>query len=113
MLTARSVVIAVIVVAVLSFIGALVSLLRPPDQGGLGTDSYGTRAHGYRAVFDTLDALGVKVQRGLAPPNETVGPESTLVLWGPLDDLVQIEPVYMQRLRQWVRDGGRLVLAPQ
>src|SRR4051812_25208979 len=113
MLSARSVVVTAIVVAVLALLGSLISLLRPPDQGGLGADTYGTRATGYKAVFDTLAELGIDQQRGLAPPSEMLGKETTIVLWGPQSDLVQVEPVYLGRFSQWVRNGGRLIIAPQ
>ena len=113
MLTARSVLIVAISLAVIALLGGLISLLQPPDQGGLGMDTYGTRALGYRAVFDTLTALDFDQRRELGPPNATELSNSTLVLWSPQHDLVQIEPVYLERLRQWLRNGGRIVVAPQ
>ena len=57
MLTGRSVLIFAIILAVLSLLGMVVSLMQPPDREGLGSDSYGTRARGYKAVFDLLEEL--------------------------------------------------------
>ena len=48
MLSARTVIILVVVIFVLSVLATVHSMMRPPDQQGLGADSYGTRAHGYR-----------------------------------------------------------------
>ena len=112
MLTARNVLIVVVVVAVVSLIGAVYSLLQPPGQDGLGDDTYGTRAHGQRALFETLEELDVPVDRVLIPPTQVLDRQITLVLWGPHPKLVKIEPVYLRRISEWVRDGGRVVVAP-
>lgn len=112
MLTARSVIITVVVLATLSILGSLISLLQPPDGDGLGIDTYGTRALGYKAVFDTLAELGYEERRELSPPTEAISKNSTLVIWGPLTDLASSEPTYLWRLRQWIRHGGRLIIAP-
>ena len=108
MLTARSVLIITVSLAVLALVGGLISLLQPPDRGGLGRDTYGTKADGYRALFDTLTELKFDQRRELAPPNAADLGGATLVLWSPDHDLVQIEPVYLARLRQWIRSGGRV-----
>jgi hypothetical protein len=113
MLTARSVLVITVSLAVLALVGGLISLLQPPDRGGLGRDTYGTKAEGYRALFDTLTELKFDQRRELAPPNAADLAGATLVLWSPDPDLVQIEPVYLARLRQWIRSGGRVVVAPQ
>jgi hypothetical protein len=113
MLTARSVIITVIVLVIVSLASATISLLKSPDRSGLGSDSFGTRAGGYRAIFDTLGDLGYDIQRGLLPPSERLDDVATVILWAPLDDLVQVEPVYFERLAKWVGSGGRVVLAPQ
>ncbi len=72
MLTGRSVLIAAVIVAVLAGLGSIVSLLQPPDSNGLGSDTYGTRAAGFKAVFNLLSELGVEQQRGLGPPTEMI-----------------------------------------
>ncbi len=112
MLTGRTVIILVVIVAALSLIGMTLSLLQPPDRGGLAEDSYGTRADGYRAIFEILAELGIDAQRGLAPPDAMADRTGTLVLWGPDADLVRTEPTYLQKVGRWVKDGGRVVLAP-
>ena len=99
--------------AVLALIGSLISLLQPPDHGGAGADTYGTRAYGYREAFDTLAELKLDVRRALGPPSEAVDETTTLVLWAPENDLINVEPVYLKRLRDWVQHGGRLIVAPQ
>jgi hypothetical protein len=112
MLSGRTVIIAAVTLAALSLLGSLISMLQPPDQDGLGNDTYGTRALGFKAVYDTLRELGVEEHREFGPPSERANQQSTLVLWGPQSDLVNAEPTYLRRLRQWIRGGGRLVIAP-
>jgi hypothetical protein len=111
MLSARTVIIFVVVIFVLSVVGVTVTMLRPPDRQGMGPDSYGTRAHGFRALYEILAALGATEKRGLSPPGDTLDRSATLVMWSPDDDLISDEPVYMQRVVSWVRDGGHLVVA--
>src|SRR5690348_7446539 len=101
MLTGRTVILAAIVLATLSLLGSLVSMLQPPDQDGLGIDTYGTRALGYKGVFDTLRELRIEVRREFGPPSEKASKHNTLVLWGPQSDLIDVEPTYLQRMRQW------------
>ncbi|NQT38914.1 MAG: hypothetical protein HQ581_15565 [Planctomycetes bacterium] len=112
MLTARSVVAATVGIALVSIILAGLSLLRPPDSGGLGGDSYGTRAHGQRAVMETLAEMNVPVRRRLGPPLPPPDPGCTLVFWAPHQNLVSLEPAYLEEIAEWVRGGGRVVVAP-
>jgi hypothetical protein len=112
MLTARNFVVLTIIVAVVSLAWACFELLQPPDSGGMGSDSYGTRVHGQRGLFEILRDLGTPVERILAPPTTVVGREVTLVLWKPIPDLVQAEPAYLHDLSRWVENGGRIVVAP-
>jgi hypothetical protein len=86
-------------------------LLRPPDSGGAAADSYGTRRSGQRGIYETLSELGVPVARRVEPPGRDLPPGTTLVLWGPDEQLVSQEPRHLQRLGDWVRGGGRVVLA--
>src|SRR5690242_11448349 len=111
-LTARNFVAIVIAIAVVSIVSACISLMQPPDSGGQGSDSYGTRFHGRRAMFEILAALGVPVERALAPPTAVIGREVTLVLWKPQADLVQLEPAYLATVAKWVESGGYVVVAP-
>ena len=112
MLTARNFVAITIGIAVVSLAWACYELARPPDSGGSGRDSYGTRALGQRGLFEILADLGIPVQRILAPPTVVVGREVTLVLWEPQPDLVQMEPAYLHAVAKWVEGGGRVVVAP-
>ena len=112
MLTARNFVVLTIVIAVVSLLWACFELARPPDSGGQSNDSYGTRMHGLRGLFEILTDLGIPVERTLAPPTAVVGREATLVLWKPQPDLVKLEPAYLRALARWVESGGRVVVAP-
>lgn len=112
MLTARSVVITVVTIAVLSIIGMVINLMLPPDSGGWGRDSYGTRALGQRALYELAKELNVPVERGLVPPTGVIHREISLVFLSPDPELVNLEPDHLQKVAQWVRDGGFLVVAP-
>jgi hypothetical protein len=112
MLTGRNVIVAVLTIAGISLLASAVSLFRPPDNGGLGGDSYGVRSHGYRALIELLKALDVPTERLLVPPDAVAGRDATLVLWKPNASLVELEPIYLRRVSDWVRGGGRVVLAP-
>jgi hypothetical protein len=112
MLSARNFVAITLVIAVVSLAWACRELAQPPDSGGLGGDSYGTRVQGLRGLFEILADLGVPVERALAPPTAVVGREVTVVLWKPQADLVQVEPAYLRTLARWVENGGRVVVAP-
>ena len=112
MLTARNFIALSIAIAVVSFVWIFVALNETPDSGGLGRDSYGTRAHGQRALLEILTELHVPVERSIAPPTAVLGREVTLVFWKPQPDLVQLEPAYVQTVAKWVDEGGRIVVAP-
>ncbi|MEI6635377.1 MAG: DUF4350 domain-containing protein [Planctomycetota bacterium] len=103
-----------ITIAVLLFVvviaTATLSTLAPPDSGGVGRDSYGVEAHGYRGLFDTLAALGIPAVRQLAPPSPQV-PGATFVLLGPSRTILGYNSTYLTSLRPWVEQGGRLVVA--
>ncbi len=111
MLTPRGVILTSVALTA-AVIGVTVySLLRPPDSGGAAADSYGTRRLGQRGLYETLGELGVPVARRVEPPGRDLPPGTTLVLWGPDELLVSLEPRHLQRLGDWVRGGGRVVLA--
>jgi hypothetical protein len=112
MLTPRNFVAATILIAVVSLVAACISLMQPPDSGGSGSDSYGTRFHGQRGAFEVLAELGVPVERGLAPPTVILDRNLTLVLWKPHPELVQAEPAYLAAVAEWIKGGGRAVVAP-
>lgn len=112
MLTARNVILLTLAIALISLASVVVSLMSPPDSGGLAGDSFGTRAHGQRALFETLVELGVRVERQMDPPRGELSPDTTLVFWRPHVNLVDIEPVHLHAVADWVRQGGRVVVAP-
>lgn len=112
MLTGRNVIIAVLTVAGISILLGLIGMLRPPDSGGMAGDSYGTRSHGHRALLEILREVKVPTERLLVPPDTAIGRDVTIVLWKPNAGLVEREPVYLQRLAEWIPKGGRVVLAP-
>ncbi len=113
MLTARSVILAIVAVALLSVVGALISLMWGDDgRNVIGGNSYGVRANGYRAVYELLDELDYQAERSLVPMLNGDPTSISYVLWNPKARLVQTEPAYFASLAQWVREGGRLVVSP-
>ncbi len=112
MLTPRNLVLLAIVVTLASIAWAGVSLMKPPDSGGMGSDSFGTQGRGQRALFETLTELGVPVERSLGPPTAVLDRHVTLVIWRPHAGLVRAEPAYLHALARWVEQGGRVVVAP-
>src|SRR5262245_24770065 len=68
LLSARNVILAAAALLVLSVLGSCLAMLRPPDSGGLGRDSFGTRRQGFRALMETLQDVGIDARRDLAPP---------------------------------------------
>lgn len=112
MLTARSVIIAVVTVAVLSLLGVVYSLAQPPDSGGMGHDTYGTRAYGQRALYEILEELHFPVERGLVPPESVARSGTCVVFWNPDATMVQLEPAHLGKVAEWVRGGGKLIVAP-
>jgi hypothetical protein len=112
LLSARNVILAAAAVLVLSVLGSCVSMLRPPDSGGVGRDSFGTRRYGYRALVETLNELGIATSRDLAPPQADADDDHTLVILEPDELLVSFSPKYVKALLEWIDHGGRLVVTP-
>ncbi|MCB9488954.1 MAG: DUF4350 domain-containing protein [Deltaproteobacteria bacterium] len=112
MIGARSVIAVIVALAVLSLVFAVVEVASPPDNDGRGRDSYGVHAQGTRALFEVLQRLDVPVRRGIDPSQGYLAEASTLVLWEPWESLVRLEPGHMKTIDEWVRGGGRVVLAP-
>ena len=113
MLSVRNAVVAATVLLVLSIMTSLLAMVREPDSGGMGQDSFGTQGHGYRGLFETLDELEVDVVRGFAPPDPArlrlhAG---TVAFLNPAATIVSTEPTYLRALLTWVNDGGRIVVA--
>lgn len=111
MLTGRKVLAAAIVMVIVSIGASILSSIQPLDRGGRGANSYGNRAHGYKGIFDVLAELGVRTERSLLPFDSKAHGRDTFVVWGPDEDLVDVEPVYIHRLRSWIEQGGRAVVA--
>jgi hypothetical protein len=112
MLSVRNAILAAALLLVLAIFTSIVGMLQTPDSGGMGRDSYGTRAGGYRGLYEVLGELEIQTQRRLAPPEPEDITASTLALLSPDPGVVGYEPTYLQRLLPWIEEGGRLVVAP-
>ncbi|MFQ5682716.1 MAG: DUF4350 domain-containing protein [Candidatus Binatia bacterium] len=112
MLTSRNVIISVFIIVLLSVLGMIIHLVQPPDSGGMGEDSYGTRAYGQRALYELLQELAIPVERGLVPPSEVVHREVTLLFLKPDPRVIRAEPEYLRRVGHWIQTGGNVVIAP-
>ena len=112
MFTARNTIVAAgaLLVAVVGF--AMIRLMGVPDSDGLAVDTYGTRWHGFRAVFELLAELGAPAKRELGPPGTSFPLRTTFVVLVPDGLTVTNEPAYLERLRPWIEQGGRVVIAP-
>lgn len=106
----RSVILLAVLLLLFSLVYSILSLLRPPDSGGQGQDSYGTQGYGFRALYEVLHELDIEVSRQFAPPNPQATGE-TLALIAPDNQLVAVNPTYLQQVLPWVERGGRLVIA--
>lgn len=109
--SARSAILITVAVMGVSIAASLFSLVGPPDSGGRGRDSYGTRWNGMRAWFQLLTESGVTTERRLTPPPVDPAP-GTYVLWMPDEALAAVEPVYLEHLRHWVEAGNRVLVSP-
>jgi hypothetical protein len=109
--TSRNVIIACFCLAAVCIALGLVELSHPPDSGGLAADSYGTRSRGQRALFETMEVLGVPIERSLVPPSAHLSRLAGVALLGPDPDLMAIEGNYLAELGGWARDGGGVVAA--
>lgn len=111
MFTARKSVIIIFTVLALSVGGSIYNLTQPPDSDGFAQDSYGTRAHGYRGIYETLDELGMPVKRSFTPPPFTLSKGERLALIAPSDGLIKNEPEYLRRTAKWIEQGGDAIIA--
>ena len=91
----------------MSLVGACVSLLRSPTGGGLGVDTYGTRGHGFRGLFEILEQLDIPVERTTVPPDRMLDRNMTLALIQPSPEIVLTEPAYLNAVGRWVARGER------
>lgn len=111
MLTPRNFITLTVAIAVFSIVSLCWSMLQTPDGGGMRADSYGTRAIGYRALFETLDELGVPVRRELGPPRASDLDDSLFVMWAPKIQLINADPEWLRQLQTWLKQGGQAVVA--
>ncbi len=111
MLTSRNAISLTITLAVISLAWSCWSLLQPPDGDGLRPDSYGTRGRGQRAVLDTFRELGLPIRRSLGPPIPGKLQNARLVLWQPSNEIVRVEPTWLEGVGDWVREGGHVLVA--
>jgi hypothetical protein len=112
MLTARNVIVAIFTVAAVSLVAGLIQLAMPPDSGGRGGDSYGTRACGFRALYELMNELGAPAKRGLAPPSAFAAKGACLAFIDPDPDLISLDPDYLRQVAKRVRAGGFALVAP-
>jgi len=110
MVTPRNVIALVIALAVFSITWEVFSLLQPPDSGGMRGDSYGTRFHGHRAIYETFNELGIQTDRRLQPPVPRDLENSVLVFWKPHAQLIVSEPSWLEDIATGVRAGGHVVV---
>ncbi len=113
MLTARKVIVAALVIAVLSVAGLIVGLFQPPDSDGWAADSYGTREYGFRGFYEIAEELGFNATRRLVPPVAPQKDDAVLALIRPDRGIVSTEPGYLKEAADWVERGGCLIIAPQ
>ena len=111
-LSARNVIVAAVTILAISLLWAWADILAPNDSGGAARDSYGTRADGYRALYELLEELGVATSRSSAPPTQDLPTDATLVMLAPQQRLVRTAPRHLHEVLEWVEQGGRLVVAP-
>lgn len=112
MLSVRNAIIAATLLLVTTLVFSLTSMIEEPDSGGIGKDTYGLRAFGFRGLFQTLEELDVEVSRSFSPPIVSSLSTETLVFLTPSQRITATEPTYVSKLNDWVRSGGRLVVAP-
>lgn len=112
MVSVRSAIVSAILLFVMAIGFSIINMTKTPDSGGFNNDSFGTRGRGFRALYETFDELDIAVQRELAPPGAKSFPEGTYVILEPSPIMAGTEPSYLQNLRAWVEEGGRIVIAP-
>lgn len=112
MLSVRNAVVGALALLLVSLLFSLAAMLKDPDSGGQGKDTFGVRAYGYRAIMETLGESGVSITRSFTPPVVEGLSAETIVFIAPSVAIVATEPGYLASLKDWVESGGRLVYAP-
>ena len=112
MLTPRNAIIAASLLFACYVLSSVLSSLTPPGSKGSGADSYGTGREGGRALIELLAELGVPVERWTEPRHKDLPLDASLLLMTPDPVLIRTEPEPLRRAAEWVRAGGRVVVAP-
>lgn len=102
-----------VVIAVTSIVLATVNVIYSNNASQLAKDSFGTRRHGHRALYETLEALQLPVKRRATPLVNELESNDTLVLLQPHNHLVNSDPKFLSDIRSWVESGGRVLVSPQ
>ena len=110
MLNARAVVVAAAALAGLVLLAAWWSLLSPTMSSD-NSDSFGVRTNGYLGLLETLQELGAPAVRSVEPPIREGETDDVLVFLNPDQEMIDLEPAYLQSVRTWLRGGGRVVVA--
>ncbi|MDX9974670.1 MAG: DUF4350 domain-containing protein [FCB group bacterium] len=95
-------------------IGLLVSAVQvwqPPGASENALHSYSARAIGYRALYETLEALGTPVSRSWATPEALFQGRTRILLLQPDLYLLEREKQYLERFEDWLLNGGEVVIA--
>jgi hypothetical protein len=114
MSAARKSLIGIVALMLLSVLLTVLDGARAPQGTGREHDSFGILGHGMRGLYETLETLGMDVDRIHVPPSavDTIYPGANLVLWAPKSHRIRNELRHIEQLGQWVREGGRLIVAP-
>ena len=111
MLKTRNIIIILICIAFLTLILGIADLLKGPRNKGIGSNSYGTRANGFRALYELLNNLGIPAERQIEPIH-TIEPDTCPVFLGFDKQLIHYEPGYLHMIRDFVKRGGTIVVSP-
>lgn len=110
-LNSRNTVITILIITAVSIAYTVYDLATPPDAGGLGANSYGTRGSGHRALYETLEHLIQTPSRSHFPPPAGIDTKASLIMIGPIHRLTDLESEHLITTAEWVKQGGHLVLA--
>lgn len=112
MLTPRTAILTAALLFAAWVLTAVSGAMRPPASPGTGPDSYHRGREGTQALVALLEELGVPAWRQHEPPNDQLPADATLVLIAPDPVQVRTEPQPLRAVGEWVRRGGRVVVAP-
>lgn len=101
----------VALIVIIAVLAVLASPAEEADEADLRPSTFRTTPHGTNALYQTLEELGIPVDRRLAPLTEAAEEDTTA---GPLVLLAPTEPptpAELGALLGWVREGGVLIYA--